>query len=143
MFKVTLARRFAVCFQAYHNCFKGAGNPIWEVRWEETLERMAKELLPSGSGFDNGVQFDIVLSRKNRLVFHASYHHMNQHGYYNGWLDYDIFITPDLADGFSIRTTGVDSETKGYVGDQMYYALAERYENDDPRVIPLEARGRG
>ena len=64
--------------------------------------------MPSGSGFDSGTKFDFDKSTPNKLVFQTSYHHMNQNGYYDGWTEHTITVTPSLQFGFDAVIGGRD-----------------------------------
>lgn len=91
-------------FQAWQSCTdKG-----WvEVAYghQETIDKML-ECLPSGSGLDSGVKFNWQLSKPNRLLFNTSFHHMDEHGGYDGWTDHAIVVTPRFLDGYDVKVTG-------------------------------------
>ena len=61
---------------------------------EATIKRLVKDFMPSGSGFDAGTKLDLDLSHAERLVFTTSYHHMNDGGYYDGWTEHTVTVTP-------------------------------------------------
>jgi hypothetical protein len=97
----------------------------------EELERVIKEHLPSGSGFDNGTTLDFSKStpvidkfcRIKKIVFSTSFHHMNEHGSYDGWTEHNVIITPDWH-GFHLRVTGKDKNgIKDYIADCFHNAL--------------------
>lgn len=89
---------------AYQNCIK-ANNAEGEANWKERLENF-NDLLPSGSGFDSGSKLDIDASSPERLVFNTSFHHMDEGGYYDGWTEHSVIITPSLQSGYNLRVTG-------------------------------------
>lgn len=97
--------QIASSFQAYLNCVKN-NNTEWRDKHQETIEKLVSDKLPSGSGFNNGTSFDFERSKPERLVFHTSYHHMNENGYYDGWTDHTVIVTPSLAWDFNLRITG-------------------------------------
>ena len=68
---------------------------------------IVNQYLPSGSGFDAGTVFDVEKSTDTKLVFHTSYHHMSQHGYYTRWTEHKITVTPTFS-GFDIKVWGRD-----------------------------------
>ena len=74
---------------------------------EEKLNELI-DLLPSGSGIDAGIKFDWDKSTKDKLIFNFGFHHMNETGYYDGWTEHQIIITPSLADKFNLKITGKD-----------------------------------
>lgn len=112
-----LYREFSSIIQAIENC-RGRGSYVDHVgfvrdasaqEWLEKHETNLKKLidyLPSGSGIDNGVTLDSDESHAERLVFHFSYHNMNEDGYYGGWDDYTMIVTPSLLYGLSIDIVG-------------------------------------
>lgn len=107
--------------QARKNC-EDSGNDVWFERWSERIDQMVKEL-PSGSGFDNGTQIDLDASHTEKLVFYTSFHHMTE-GYYDGWTEHTVTVTPSFAYGVNIRVSGRDREDiKEYIVEQFDYAL--------------------
>lgn len=82
--------------------------------------------LPSGSGIDRGTIIDRERSRPDRIVLVCSFHHMNEHGYYDGWTDHEVIVRPSLAWGFTLRVTGRDRNgIKDYLHDVYMHALRE------------------
>ena len=117
---------------AYNNCANraalGAEHNIWGERHFNALKAAVKEGMPSGSGFDNGTQIEIESSKKDKLVFLTSYHHMDANGFYDGWTEHQVIITPSF-DGFDIRVTGRNrNEIKEYIEGAFYEALRKRYD---------------
>ena len=103
---------------------KGVGNVEWFWKHRETIERLAREHLPSGSGFDNGSTLNFDRSTPNRLVFDTAFHHMSDGGFYCGWTEHQVICTPDLALRFDIRVTGRNvRDIKGFIGDTFAHAL--------------------
>jgi len=97
---------------------------VWRDKLTEELERIERELLPSGSGFDSGTTIDVGRSRKDRIFLSTGFHHMNDAGYYDGWSYHDVIVTPSLQWGFDIRITGRDRNgIKEYIGDTFSYVL--------------------
>lgn len=83
---------------------------------QEQISKMLA-LLPTGSGLDNGVQFDNVKSTPNKLVFKFSYHHMNN-GSYTKWTTHTLVLTPSFAIGYDMKITGKDlNQIKEYLYD--------------------------
>ena len=73
---------------------------------------------PSGSGFDAGTTLNEEKSTQNRLVFDTAFHHMDDHGGYDGWTEHQVIVTPDLIVGFDVRVTGKNKrDIKDYIGD--------------------------
>lgn len=72
---------------------------------------------PSGSGIDCGTKLDSSSTHK-KLVFNFSFHHMDEHGFYDGWTNHQAIVTPDLGFGYSLRITGPNpNEIKEYFHD--------------------------
>jgi len=117
----------ATAAQARINC-EEKGNTEWFDRWTETIEKETAEL-PSGSGIDSAPKFDFDASTPEKLVFDFGYHHMNEVGYYDGWTDHRLIVTPSLQFGFHLRITGKDrNQTKDYLYEIFQSALSEEVE---------------
>lgn len=95
---------------------------------EQELDRLTREYLPSGSGFDRGTFFftaDPDAQLKPVLRFTTSYHHMNEHGVYDGWTQHQIKAEPDFG-GLRVTVQGSNrNQIKDYIGDMFYAALIE------------------
>ena len=95
---------------------------------EATIERLVKDFMPSGSGFDAGTKLDLDLSHAERLVFTTSYHHMNDGGYYDGWTEHTVTVTPGF-NGSNIRISGRDRNgIKDYIHSTFGDALGRDVE---------------
>lgn len=106
-------------YQAWMNCIK-SGNKEWESKHEDRVNEMLGAL-PHGSGIDAGVKFDWHDSRVDKLVFTLGFHHMDEHGGYDGWTEHSVVVTPDFVSGFKIRITGRDRNMiKDYLHDLFY-----------------------
>ena len=116
----------ATAVQARLNCAKTPEtHQKWFDKWTEIIEEETGNL-PSGSGIDSGVKFDFDASTPEKLVFLFGFHHMNEVGYYDGWTDHSLIVTPSLQFGFHIRITGKDrNDVKDYLYETFQYALAE------------------
>ena len=117
----TVVSRIASCFQAYTENIK-TGNSDWEQIHREAIEQYAKDYLPSGSGFNVGTTFDFENSREEKLIFHSAYQYMSDHGYYDGWTEFEAIVTPSLAHGFSVDIvySVYSDEYKDLVEDFLY-----------------------
>jgi hypothetical protein len=107
--------KFARNLAGFIQCKEGYKEPH-ETAIDEFLE-----LLPSGSGIDSGVQFDWN-STPEKLVFNFSYHHMNEVGYYEGWTEHKLIITPCLQHGYKLKITGRD---RNGIIDYLYDTFSE------------------
>lgn len=102
------------------NCAE-RGNTEWQQVWEEALAQ-CEELLPSGSGFDAGTK--IEYAGADKIVLQTSFHHIDEHGSYDGWTEHTVTVTPNLAYGFGIRVSGHNkNDVKEYIADVFYDVL--------------------
>lgn len=101
----------------------------WFNRHKEAAERVVKNYLPRGSGFDSGAILDFDKSNSERLVLLTSFHHMNDSGMYDGWTDHAVIVTPSLAHGFTLRVTGKDRRgIKEYIAETFGLSLEQEVE---------------
>lgn len=108
----------------------------WVNEWEARLERM-EAALPSGSGFDSGTQ--ILLGNPGesrnkrsigeRLVLKTAFHHMNEHGCYDGWTEHLLIVEGSLMFGCNLRITGRNrNDIKDYMQELFDEALRAEYD---------------
>jgi hypothetical protein len=132
--KRPLYQHIASRLQAIENCEK-AGNTEWLGKHRDALAWLVKEYMPSGGGIDNGTSL-YDKATDNRLVFGTMYHHMNEGGYYDGWTDHTVIVTPSLTGGIDLRITGRDrNDIKEYLHQVFFGALTEEIEDNDPRLL--------
>lgn len=94
------------------------------------IETWIRNQAPSGSGIDNGTKINWsksrFSSRDERIVLDCSFHHMDEHGYYDGWTYHEIWIRPSLISGICIDVKGINkNEIKDFLGDLFYHWLNE------------------
>lgn len=98
---------------------------------EDEIDRLVKEHLPSGSGFDCGTTLNFDMCEKpgdanacpHMLVFDTAFHHMDEHGFYSGWTEHKVIVTPTFL-GPVLRVTGRDRDgIKEYIADQFHWAI--------------------
>jgi hypothetical protein len=135
--KDKLFRVLSQLVDARLNCLKKKPvNQEWADRHEDSIVRLARNYLPSGSGFDNGTTVDLKRSTGDRLVLDTSFHHMNDAGVYDGWTDHTVTVKPRLSISFSLTISGPNRrDIKDLIGDTFHTALSE--------VVSDEARGGG
>lgn len=93
----------------------------WRPTAQERLDAFEK-MLPSGSGIDSGSK--ILEASSKRIKIQADFHHMSEHGYYDGWTEHTITITPSLANGFELKISGRNkNDIKEYLGETFDYIL--------------------
>ena len=111
--------------QAYKNC-EASKNEEWRHKHMETIDMLC-QLLPSGSGIDSGTKLNLDASHYEKLVFDADYHHMDENGYYDGWTQHTVIVTPSFK-GINIRITGQNrNDIKDYLYETFDYALTQPF----------------
>lgn len=132
----TLAQHIANTLKARNNC-RANDNRAWENRHNDRLNALEK-FLPSGSGIDAGTKLDDARSTPTRLVLTLSFHHMDEHGSYDGWTDHEAIITPAF-DGLDVRITGRNrNDIKDYLADVLHVALTQRLNSNENDTYTLE-----
>ena len=118
-------QELATAIPAFKNCQR-SGNLEWMKKWQQKIENIQDEWLPSGSGFDCGCTVDIEASELNKIVIYTDYHHLNEAGYYNCWTDHEIVVTPDFISGFTLEITGKNrNDIHTYMYDVFATALGQ------------------
>lgn len=92
------------------------------------IEKLVKNKFPSGAGFDAGTKLDLGRSTGEKLVFTTSFHHMDEHGGYDGWTEHTITVKPSMQFDFDLKVSGRDRNgIKDYIAEQFDYTLGEEY----------------
>jgi hypothetical protein len=125
-------QKIASTVQALKNCID-SNNEEWHDKHLESIKRIEKDFLPSGSGIDSGCQIDIQKSLQHKIVINSGYHIMNQNGYYDGWIDFKVIITPSFQD-FNLKIIGPfsklkDPSLKEYLEDIFSTSLLKKIES--------------
>lgn len=95
---------------------------------KEKLENIESELLPSGSGIDQGTSIDLEKSTKNKLVLTMGFHHMDEHGGYDGWTEHVVTLHPSLLHTVDITISGPNrNDIKDYLHDVYHHALTSEF----------------
>ena len=93
-------------------------------------EDRIKEIMegaPRGSGFDSGTTLGDKSSNK-KLIFYTEYHHMNDCGFYDGWTDHTITVTPGFY-GLNLVVAGKNlNDIKDYIDNVFWNWLHEDYQ---------------
>jgi hypothetical protein len=120
---------------AARNCEKAGDRSEWILRHIDRIKTLCAAALPHGSGFDNGSKIDLERSTPERLVFSTAFHHMNEHGYYDGWTEHTVIVTPSLVFGFELRVTGRNrNDIKDTIHECFHYALGANEDSPNPRT---------
>lgn len=110
-------QELASLVDAIANC-QAKGNTEWAARHEARAYYLIKNYGPSGSGIDSGTSIRLSDCKPDRLVLFTEFHHMNDGGFYDGWTQHPITVTPSLAHGISIKIGGRDrNQIKDYLHD--------------------------
>jgi hypothetical protein len=111
---------------ARKNCLSASANDSqreWADKHEDTIERLVKQFMPRGSGFDSGTKIDLDRSHASKLVFETAFHHMDENGFYDGWTEHTVTVTPSFQ-GFDVRVSGRNrNDIKEYISEQVHYCL--------------------
>ncbi len=110
----------ASTFQAFKNCVS-SNNIEWKDKHEDAINEILKAL-PSGSGIDSGVQFDWDRSTADKLIFSFGFHHMDDNGFYCGWTDHRLTVTPNFQAGYKIKISG---QNKRDIKEYLYQLFHE------------------
>lgn len=93
---------------------------------KEALKTYVKKVMPSGSGFDCGTKINLDREDKTQIVFETSFHHMDEHGGYDGWTEHIVRVRPCLMFGFSLTVSGRNrNNIKEMIGEQFQYILTQ------------------
>ena len=107
-------------------------NAQWGGIARTRLEQLVN-MLPSGSGIDRGTK--LVSASATKIVLECSFHHMDEHGYYDGWTEHRITVRPTF-DSLDIHISGRNrNDIKEYLHEIYALALAENIvETVDPET---------
>ncbi len=122
--KAQVYQAIARSLGAYTRCAKETNHP-WTEKHKDNIERIIKDNLPHGSGFDNGTTLDFDKSTDNKLVFNTAFHHMDDNGFYCGWTNHTVTVLPELSFGFSLKISGANTRgIKEYIDEEFRYCLS-------------------
>lgn len=127
-----LFRQLSRSLAAMNNC-RQSNNSEWLDKHEDNIETLVKQFMPSGSGVDSGTKFDFEKSTPEKLVFDFSYHHMDTHGFYDGWTEHILTIRPSLQFGVDLKISGQNrNDIKDYLYDLFHHAISiQVFQNDN------------
>lgn len=104
-------------------CINSAPDSNMFDTWETELTNIERNVLPHGSGFDSGCRI-LNTSRRNRIEISCDFHHMDEHGYYDGWSEHVVIVQPCLQYGFTLKVTGRNRDgIKEYIADVFHELL--------------------
>lgn len=122
--KNTVLRHLAQTLQAYHNCLS-RGNQSMADEHAETIEKIVKDHMPSGSGIDSGVDFDWT-STPNKIIMSFGFHHLRD-GMYIRWTHHKIIVTPSLVTGYYMQITGPNFDR---IKSYLYQTFSAAFDHD-------------
>jgi hypothetical protein len=124
--------------QAIDNCER-SGNVEWLAKHREQIRALCK-LLPSGSGIDNGTKLVEIDTDEEMIILSCEFHHMNEHGSYDGWTEHTIRVRPSFT-GLHLNISGKNrNEIKDYLHEVYTQALSERVHFLDGRWVSIDLR---
>lgn len=135
-----LYKELASRIQARHNCQK-SNNTEWFGKHTDVANAMLREL-PHGSGIDGEWRLDFDKSNGEKVILYGEYHAMDDNGYYDGWIDFRVTITPSLQFDFNLSITGnfgKYQDVKDYLYDILRTALEETVDAAKITVINVPA----
>lgn len=114
---------------------KGTREDLREA-WEDYLDLLVKDYLPSGSGIDDENSIDLDKSTPARIIINSAYHCMDGNGYYCGWQDFTVIIKPSLIFDIDMKISfhGVKEiiyGTRDYLYELYRYNLTQCVKDDD------------
>lgn len=96
--------------------------PEWFAKHEAAADALCKAHMPIGSGFNCGTSIDWGRTTGDKLVFVTEFHHMNEHGYYDGWTQHVVTVRPSLVYGFTLHISGRD---RNGIKEYIYQVFAD------------------
>jgi hypothetical protein len=137
-----LYQHIASMCEARKNCIKSE-NKIWEERHTDNLITL-QNFLPSGSGIDSGCKIDMPNSGDKAIRITSSFHNMDEHGMYDGWIDFRVVVTPSLSNDFNIDIYGQfgkHQDLKEYLADTFRWYLCKvinhKYEDGETKFVEI------
>lgn len=125
MKKDKLFRVLAQLLNARARCANDGDKTEWFQKHSERIEALVKKHFPSGAGFDNGTKINIDNSSDETLVFHTSFHHMDENGMYDGWTEHVVQVEPSLAFEFTLKISGKNkNDIKEYIHEVFHESLS-------------------
>lgn len=126
---------------ARSNC-ENSGMGEWMRTHAARLDQLAREFLPSGSGFDNGTTIVPDKCDAGRLVFRTAFHHMDENGFYCGWTHHVVTARPSLIGGYTVSVSGSNrNDIREFIADTFHAALSQlvRFDNAADRYVAADA----
>ena len=128
-------QKLARSFQAKENCLMSDNNE-WYDKHSMVIDHIVRNYLPSGSGIDSGCTVNPKTSDK--FIIESSYHRMDEHGYYDGWIDFKVIVKASLTSNIDltiIGNFGKHQDLKEYLYELFDHALCQNVNQDEIKVL--------
>lgn len=120
----TLANEFAFTILQIKNCRNSKNHEFLNIA-EQRLSRLTKDFIESGP--IESVYCSIDDSSLEKIVFHVTFHHMNDLGYYCGYTEHKVTIRQTFI-GLCVTVSGQNKrDCKIYIADVFDNALSSQY----------------
>jgi hypothetical protein len=99
------------------------------VQYVSLHEYIVRELLPKGSGFDDYPA--IVEASDSEVIIVIRYHPLNEDGYYEGWIEERLHITPSIIHTYKSELTdnsGAEEGIREYILDTYHEVLSSQFD---------------
>ena len=123
-----LYQAVAGALQAQETCLK-RGNDEWHSKHWDRIAGLVAEHMPSGAGFDNGTRL-CETSTQDKLIFNSEYHMMNDGGYYDGWLCFQVAVTASMVFGYELTIHGLTAEDGEAHGDYIHEVFSSSLDTE-------------
>lgn len=123
---MNMAAKISSLLNARENCADN-GNREWFSRHTDLLLAIQKDALPGGSGIDCGTVIDLERSTADKIVLVVQFHHMGDHGMYDGWTTHRVIARPAF-EGIRVLVTGSNRNSiRDYLAEVYQFALSQPY----------------
>lgn len=97
----------------------------WRDSAKQRLNHIADNYLPRGSGFDVAPTLDHDGAPRSAFSISGSFHKMDEHGCYEGWVDFEIkvFAKEDLVFPWDTKISCLDEDLGKYILETYLEAL--------------------
>lgn len=99
---------------------------------------IVRELLPNGSGFDDYPSIAEVSD--SEVIIVIRYHPMSEYGYYEGWIEERLRITPSISHTYKSELTdnsGAEEGVREYILDTYHEVLSSPFDYKKAMISKL------
>jgi len=134
----TVAARIALQCERIRNATRSANerteHNVADAR--RIIEHLVKNHLPSGSGVDAGCEVIEGKTNLEKLVLSVPFHHMDEHGGYDGWSVYRVTVQETFI-GLCAHATGGRKSERDYVRELIEHACGEVVANSEEVAVSV------